>query len=280
MKYGYFNVNFDSCSYPETAVKVAKAAEAAGFESIWVGERLLAPDPRAGGSPVEPTDRMLDPIVALSFLAAHTSKVKLGTGVVVLPQRQPMVFAKALASLDVLSGGRLILGIGAGYLEQELNGTGAKLSERGARTDEYLAAMRQIWTQDGSSFDGRFVQFNAVSAYPHPTHEIPIVVGGTSDAALKRAVTSCHGWFGFGMDVEETARMVGRIREIAARVERPAALGPLEITISNRGRVDKDLAARYAEAGVDRLILLARRYADEESLLRYVDNVAESLLTE
>src|SRR5262245_53823639 len=117
MKYGLFSLNFDGCSYPETAVKVARAAEAAGFESIWVGERLLAPDPRVPGSPVEPTDRMLDPIVSLSFLAAHTSRVQLGTGVVVLPQRQPLVFAKALASLDVLSGGRLILGIGAGYLE-------------------------------------------------------------------------------------------------------------------------------------------------------------------
>jgi probable F420-dependent oxidoreductase len=277
VKFGLFSLNFDACSYPETAARVAREAEAAGFESLWVGDRLLAPDPRIPGSPVDPTDRMLDPIVALAFLAGQTSRALLGTGVIVLPQRQPLVLAKQLASLDALANGRLIAGIGVGYLEPELRAAGVPLRERGARTDEYLAAMRAIWSEDAPTFEGRFVSFSGLSAHPRRAG-IPIVVGGQAPAALRRTVEQANGWFGFGMDLDETAGFVNQLKAIASRVDRPASLGPLEITVSTRGRVTRDLAEQYVALGVDRIVLLPRRHADEATLLRFVENAARELL--
>ncbi len=277
MKFGLFSLNFDACSYPETAARVARAAEAAGFESLWVGERMAPPDPRTADSPVDPSDRMLDPLIALSFLAGHTSRVLLGTGVVILPQRQPLVLAKQLASLDALSGGRVLFGLGVGYLEPELRALGVPFHERGARTDEYLAAMRAIWGEDAPTFEGRFLSFSGVSSYPRPA-TIPIVVGGHSPAALRRAVEQGHGWYGFGLDVDETARLVADLRAAEASGRRPAALGRLEITISPRGRVDRELAERFSEVGVDRIVLLPRRHQDEAGLLRFVENAARALL--
>ena len=277
MKFGLFSLNFDACSHPETAAKVDREAEAAGFESLWVGERMAPPDPRAPGSPVDPTDRMLDPLIALSFLAGQTSRVLLGTGVVVLPQRQPLVLAKQLASLDALSGGRVLFGLGAGYLEPELRAMGVPLSERGARTDEYLAAMRAIWGEDAPTFSGRFLSFSGVSSYPRPA-TIPIIVGGHSAAALRRAVEQGHGWYGFGLDIDETARLLAELRAAEASGRRPSELGPLEITISARGRVDAELAERFSGLGVDRLVLLPRRHQDEAGLLRFVENSARALL--
>src|SRR5215217_3987702 len=152
MKFGLFAVNMYACSYPETAIQVAQLAEEAGFESLWAGEHVVLPDPQAPRSPMAPHDRILDPLIALTYLAAHTSRVRLGTGVIVLPQRNPLVLAKQLASLDVVSGGRLVVGIGAGYLEPELAAIGVPMAERGARTDEYLAAMRALWTSGAPAY--------------------------------------------------------------------------------------------------------------------------------
>src|SRR5437016_10566480 len=117
MSFGLFSMNLYACSRPATAVRIARLAESAGFDSLWAGEHVVLPDPRVAPSPMEPSDPILDPLVALSFLAAHTSAVKLGTGIIILPQRNPLILAKQVASIDVLSEGRLMLGIGAGYLE-------------------------------------------------------------------------------------------------------------------------------------------------------------------
>src|ERR671935_3019542 len=146
MHFGLFSINAYACSYPETTARVARAAEAAGFESLWAGEHVVLPDPQTPPSPMAPHDRILDPIVALTFLAAHTSRVRLGTGIIILPQRNPLVLAKELASLDVLSQGRLIFGIGIGYLKPEFDALNVPFDHKGARTEEYLEAMLAIWT--------------------------------------------------------------------------------------------------------------------------------------
>src|SRR5262247_530287 len=162
LRFGLFAMTTGPCSYPETAARVARAAEAAGFESLWGGEHVVLPDPRVAPSPLEPRDRIIDPIVALTFLAAHTSRVRLGTGIIILPQRNPLVLAKELATLDVLSKGRLIFGVGVGYLEPEFRALGAPFEDRGPVTDEYLAAMRAIWTESAPSYRGRFAAFDGV----------------------------------------------------------------------------------------------------------------------
>ena len=179
MKFGLHSVNLHTCSYPEAAARLGRAAEAAGFESLWVADHVVLPDPPVAGRPMAPDMRLLDPIVALTFLAAHTSRIKLATGVIILPQRQTVVLAKQLTSLDVLSNGRLIFGLGVGWCEPEMRSTGAPFAERGRVADDYLAAMRALWTEPKPSYKGAYVAFDGVQAMPRPVQTpIPIVVGG------------------------------------------------------------------------------------------------------
>src|SRR5215213_5590149 len=149
---GLFNINTFVCSHPENLVRVAKVAEEAGYDSVWTGEHVVLPDPQVPPSPVAPEGRMLDPAVALTFAAAHTSRIRLGTGIIILPQRNPLVLAKELASVDVLSGGRLIFGVGVGYLKPEFDALGVPMEDRGTRTLEYIEAMRAIWAADGAEY--------------------------------------------------------------------------------------------------------------------------------
>src|SRR5713101_9186079 len=204
MKFGLFGINMSICSSPDVAARVARAAEAAGFESVWTGEHVVLPDPQVPPSPLPPQSPLLDPAVALAFLAAHTKTVRLGTGIIILPQRNPLVLAKELASLDVLSAGRLTFGIGVGWSKHEYDALGESFKNRGARADEYLAAMRAIWSETKPAYHGRFVSFADVQAYPHPLQQPypPIVVGGRSPAALRRAVEQANGWFGWAFDLD------------------------------------------------------------------------------
>src|SRR5438552_156782 len=154
MKFGLHSVNLHGCSYPDAAARFGRAAEASGFESLCAADHVVLPDPPVPGRPMAPDMRLLDPIVALTFLAVHTSRILLGTGVVILPQRQAVVLAKQLASLDVLSSGRLLFGLGVGWCEPEMRSVGVPFAERGRVADDYLAAMRAIWTQPKPSHRG------------------------------------------------------------------------------------------------------------------------------
>ncbi len=219
MNFGLFSINAYASVEPRTLARVARAAEAAGFESLWAGEHVVLPDPQAPPSPMAPTDAILDPAIALTYAAAVTTRVRLGTGIIILPQRNPLVLAKELASLDVLSGGRLTFGIGVGYLEPEFRALGAPFEDRGAVTDEYLAAMRAIWGQAKPAYQGRFVSFAAVQAHPHPVQKPhpPIVVGGRTTMAFRRAVQQGNGWYGFALDLDGTRRALDGLRDAAAR---------------------------------------------------------------
>ena len=191
LSFGLFSLNTGACSYPATAARIAQAAEAAGFDSLWAGEHVVLPDPQVPPLPLAPEDRILDPVVTLTFLAAHTKRVLLGTGIIILPQRNPLVLAKELASLDELSGGRLLFGVGVGYLEPEFRALGVPFKDRGARTEEYLAAMRAIWSEKKPAYHGRFVSFANIQA--HPQRNIRIVMGGHSPEAYRRAIEYAVG---------------------------------------------------------------------------------------
>jgi probable F420-dependent oxidoreductase len=229
---------------------------------------------------MNPEDPILDPAVALTFIAAHTQRVRLGTGIIILPQRNPLVLAKELASLDVLSGGRLTIGIGVGYLEPEFRALGAPFEDRGAVTDEYLGAMRAIWSMDQPAYQGRFVSFAGVQARPRPVQQPspPIVIGGHTPAAYRRAVTLGNGWYGFALDLEATERAVAGLRRAAERSPRPAELGELEISVSPRVPVDPQTVERFAALGVHRLILLPRRATDPAALEQFVTESSRALL--
>ena len=280
MKFGLHSVNLHTCAYPEAAARLGRAAEAAGFESLWVADHVVLPDPPVAGRPMAPDMRLLDPLIALTFLAAHTSRVKLATGVIILPQRQALVIAKQLASLDVLSNGRVIFGLGVGWCEPEMRSVGAPFAERGRVADDYLAAMRAVWTQPKPSYKGPYVTFDGVQAMPRPVQTpIPIVVGGRTPPAYRRALTQGHGWYGFGLDIAETQKSMAALRETAKTTSRPAALGTLEISITPPGLdvPDKATVEAYAAAGVDRLILRPRPDMDVTALERFAADTGRLL---
>jgi len=280
MKFGLHSVNLHTCSYPDAAARLGRAAEAAGFESLWTADHVVLPDPPLPGRPMAPDMRLLDPVVALTFLAAHTRSIRLATGVIILPQRQAVVLAKQLASLDVLSNGRLIFGLGVGWCEPEMRASGAPFAERGRVADDYLAAMRAVWTQPKPSHRGQYVSFDGIQAMPRPVQmPIPIVVGGRTPPAYRRAVREGHGWYGFGMDVEETRKSVAALGEAGRKSSRPAELGKLEISVTPPGFDIPDKAMRdaYAEVGVDRLILRPRPEMDAAALERFAAEAGRAL---
>jgi probable F420-dependent oxidoreductase len=279
VKFGLFGINFGPCASPQTAANVARAAEAAGFESLWTGEHVVLPDPQVPPSPLPPRTPMLDPAVALAFVAASTARIRLGTGIIILPQRNPVVLAKELASVDVLSGGRLLFGVGAGYLEPEFSALGAPFAERGARCDEYLDAIVALWTQPQPRFAGRYASFSGIDAQPRPVQRPhpPIHVGGQSPGAYRRALRRGNGWYGFALDLAGTRRCIDGLAQARSQVERPAALGRLEISITPPPSVKPDDVPRYAELGVDRLALLLLGRSEAE-LLAQVERTAREFL--
>ncbi len=270
MKVGLFGINSGICSNPDVARRVAKHAEEAELESLWTGEHVVLPDPRQPPSPAEPDYPMVHPSTNLAFLAAVTERIKLGTGITLIAQRNPLVLAKEMASLDYLSKGRLILGIGAGYLHQEFSALGVPFEERGARTDEAIEVMRSLWNDPQPSHHGRFWNFDNIQAMPRPIQRggPPIVVGGTSEAALRRAARCAQGWYGFAMNVEQTKRVVNVLHAIEGGSH-------LEISITPPLLITSDVVKEFAAVGVHRLISLIPN--DEERILRLIDSLATAV---
>jgi probable F420-dependent oxidoreductase len=288
MNIGFFGINTGVFSTREAVTRVAQTAEQSGYESIWTGEHLVLVDPQVAPSPVPPHTRMVDTIATLAFAAAVTERVKLGSGIILLAQRNPVVLAKELAGIDVLSEGRLLFGVGVGYVQQEFDVIGVPYDERGARVSEHIEAIRALWTQDAPEFHGEFTQFSGIQSHPRPLQQPhpPIIIGGMSAPAYRRAVSQGNGWYGFFQDLDATAAAFKGLENAAKRTERPASLGELEISITPPGAVDLDTVKRYEDLGVSRLILL-RGFADLakqlegasklDEALRFVTETAETL---
>jgi probable F420-dependent oxidoreductase len=254
---GLFALNQGATADRAALARIGSLAEELGYDSLWVGEHVVVPDPRRPPSPMEPGDPILDGLVSLAYLAAHTERVRLATGIVILPQRNPVVLAKQLASLDVITGGRLIFGIGVGYLEPEMRAVGVPMERRGARAAEYLAAMRALWEQEHPAFEGEFVRFAGINAYPRPVQRpLPVVMGGYTRAVHRRAAGHADGWYGFFLDRERTAEQIADVRECLAEAGRSES--EFAITVTPKGRIDADTVAAYGRLGVDRLVLVPR----------------------
>jgi len=258
MKYGHFGFNIGAIDNPDSMERVVTSAEQLGYESVWTGEHVILIDPQQRPSPVRPETNFVDTIASLAFAAAKTEHIKIGSGIILLPQRNPIVLAKELASLDVLSKGRLLFGLGVGYVPGEFEALGIPFAERGERTSEHIEVLRTLWTQEKPYFDGRFTKFSGIQSRPMPAQKPhpPIIVGGNSPPALRRALSQGNGWYGFFMDVDTTAAMLKALEETAKSTERRDSLGRLEISITPPGPVDRDTARRYEDLGVDRLILM------------------------
>jgi probable F420-dependent oxidoreductase len=277
MKFGLVSVNSGFNSYPEKMARIAQAAEKAGLDSVWAGGHPFLSEKQTR---MPPGMRMLDPIVTLSFLAAHTRTIRLGTGILLLPQFNPVIVAKQLASLDVLSQGRLTVGIGVGWSEHEFEVLGIPFGTRGRRTDEYLRAIKILWGQDKPVHKGKFVSFDSLQANPRPVQQPnpPIVIGGVSEGAYRRAVEQGNGWFGYGLDLEETRRSIAGLHEAAKRYPRPAELGELEISLAPKVPVDKTVARQFSELGVHRLNLSPPQDADPAVAERFIETVGKTLI--
>jgi probable F420-dependent oxidoreductase len=280
---GVHGLNVKATLGPVETARLARRAEELGYSSWWAGDHVVLPSPRTADSPMAPTDAILDPLVHLTYVAAVTATIELGTGIVILPQRNPVVLAKQAASLDVLGSGRLLLGVGAGYLEPEMTAVGVEMAGRGRRTDEYLDAMTALWTQPEPAYRGRYVAFEKVDAHPRPVRPggPRIIVGGHSPAAFRRAVMRGHGWIGNGTPDDLVAHLEG-LRRAAAEVERPARLGRLEITFMQLDpaavdpvAVDPDTARRYADLGVDRLLVYPLPFEDPTAVTEFLERHAD-----
>jgi probable F420-dependent oxidoreductase len=201
---------------------------------------------------------MLDPVAVLAYAAARTTRVKLGTGIVILPLRNPVILAKQLASVDVLAQGRLLVGVGVGYVPGEYEAIGVAFDTRGRRADDYIDAMRSLWDDDEPRFSGEFAAFSGVQSRPQPASpRLALYASGMSSAALRRAISRAEGWYGFFQDLDSTKRSLDELARLADEVERPAVLGELRVTITPPpGEIDRDAVNRFEDLGVHRLVPL------------------------
>jgi probable F420-dependent oxidoreductase len=252
---------------------VGPAVEERGFESIWVPEHVVLFDDYASSYPYAengkfPADGdvgLLDPLVALTFLAAVTDRVRLGTGICLLPQRNPVYTAKHVADLDVLSGGRVDFGIGIGWLKEEFDALNVPFEQRGKRTDEYLEVLRSLWTEPTSSFDGDLYTLPPSRLYPKPAQSpLPIHVGGESPAAMRRAARHGQGWFTFNRLPEDLPEAVAQLDAALALEGRTRGDG-FSLSVSPYFQSIGDGALEgYAEAGVDRLIVVCLAFGPDD----------------
>ena len=282
MDFGIVFANAGPSAQADHAVALAQAAEAAGFESLWTVEHVVVPVGYESTYPYAADGRMPggeevpipDPLIWLAYVAAATTRIKLATGILILPQRQPLVLAKEVATLDRLSGGRMILGVGVGWLEEEFDALGVPFARRGARTDEHIEVLRKAWT-GRASFEGEFNRFPDLHSLPTPSEgrSIPIHIGGHSEAAARRAGRLGDGFFPGRGDLEQLAGLLDVMRKAAA----DAGRDPSDIEVTAGGAIDPDGIARYADLGVRRMVVPAFGRT-LESRLEFIGKFGEDVI--
>ena len=267
MKFAIAFANTGPFINPDKAVAMARAAEAAGFESLWTVEHVVVPADYNSPYPYSANGKMPgdddspipDPLIWLTYVAAATQAINLATGILILPQRNPVVLAKELATLDFMSNGRMLLGTGVGWMTEEFDAIGVPFNERGKRNDENIAAMRALWTEDKASYHGDYVNFDNCILRPQPVNgSIPIHIGGSTDIAAKRAGRLGDGFFPAGGSHEELAHLIGITQESAIKHGRNPK--DIEITTGGNGAIGpnalEEISALEA-LGVERVIVPA-----------------------
>ena len=289
MKIGFSLLNNWGIADAQALVGLAVRAEELGLDSVWVHDHVFNVGhvfDRIGGRPY------YEPLTLLSFVAARTQRIRLGTSVLVLPYHNPIRLAKTAATLDVLSGGRLILGVGVGSIEQETHAMGNAFKERGAFSDEAIAVMRALWTQEDPEFDGKYSRFAGMKFSPKPMQKpsIPVVIGGVSRAAIRRAARLGDGWQPLGLSPEALGEAMGVLRDEARAHGRDASTIPVSITLGiaapgtrRRHALGTEPAAiarnakAFADLGVDTLVISANT-SDPGGARSALEMVARELL--
>ncbi|MEU4568954.1 LLM class F420-dependent oxidoreductase [Micromonospora sp. NPDC023956] len=270
---------------PGVTAAFVRHLEELGCESVWAVEHLVVPDAyrsaypydRSGRMGLGPEDDIPDPLQWLTFAAAHTSRLVLGTAMLILPLHHPVDLAKRLATLDVLSGGRLIAGVGVGWLREEYDAVGVPFAERGRLADEYLEALRALWTGAPASHHGRTVRFDAVHSAPRPTRPagVPVMIGGHSPAAVRRAARFGTDFYPLGVDAEGLARLLARLRAECSALGRD----PAEVAVTARAPGTRAEADALRELGVSRVVVRADP-RDPERVATTVDRYRREILGE
>jgi probable F420-dependent oxidoreductase len=262
---------------------VARSAEHRGFATLWAGEHVVMVDDPASPYPYSDDGKIavpavadwLDPMICLSFVAAATTSIGVATGILLLPEHHPVLVAKQVASLDRLSGGRFTLGIGIGWSREEFDALGISFAGRAERTAEYVAAIRTLWRDDVASFSGSFVDFDAIRVNPKPVRnrDIPIVLGGNSDAALRRVVGWGDGWYGFNLeDVAAVADRMERIGQLCREAGRDRADLRLAVALKQPQPTDVPVLAAL---GIDEFVIVAAPPADAGAVPEWVAGLAQ-----
>lgn len=262
MKIGFFAVGIGSMARPDLITAAATNAERLNFSTIWAPEHAALFDQYSshypyttGDLPIQTDVMLLDPFLALTHAAALTKRIRLATGICLVPERSPLFLAKEAATLDYLSGGRFALGIGIGWLREEFQALGIPWEKRAKRTREYVEAMRTLWGEERSSYSGEFVKFKGARSYPKPAQgaKLPILVGGDSEAALKRAAAYGNGWCGFHANPADSAVKIKRLKEMLKNAGRGSE--KFEFLVSPAENAKPDDLKHYRDAGVDEVYL-------------------------
>lgn len=260
MKFGFLFANVGPYVQPDMAGAFGRIAEEHGIESLWTVEHVVVPADYQSQYPYSSSGRMPgpeespipDPLIWLTWVGAATTTLRLATGILILPQRNPVILAKELATLDVLSGGRVELGVGVGWLREEFDALGVPFEERGARTDEYIEALRCLWRDAEPCFEGRYTSFDRAKSYPKPVQDlIPIHVGGHTPAAARRAGRLGDGFFPGRSTEGELRSLLDTMRASA----KDAGRDPDAIEVTAGGVMDADGVRRFGDLGVDRIAL-------------------------
>src|SRR5579859_3070580 len=274
-----------SCPDPERAAALGELAEEAGFESLWAPEHVVIPvdyEPLYQASPTGRLDRLAssgvpDPLIWFAYVAARTTRIRFGTGVVILPEHKPVAYAKTCATLATLSQGRFMLGVGVGWCREEYEALDEPWPDRGRRCDEYIAVLRALWSQPEAAYDGHFVRFRPVQSDPKPPGgTIPIVIGGDSPAAAQRAGRIGDGYFPAIFPTERVWTDLPPLIEHVRSAAVDAGRDPSAVEITSGGVRTVEGAKWFAEQGVERLTVAVRSRTVPEmrdELLRFGDEV-------
>ena len=281
MKLGLMFANTGAMVSPEGAAEVARHAEQAGFESLWTVEHVVVPAGYESRYPYNRSGKMAggddvplpDPLIWMAYVAAHSERLKLATGMLILPQRNPLITAKELATLDVLSHGRVVLGVGIGWLREEFEALGADFETRGRRAVEYIEAMRALWSQDEPSYEGNHVRFHDARLWPKPVHRrIPVVLGGHGEVAARRAGRIADGFFPGRSKPEEVRALLQTMRQAAEEAGR----NPDAIELTLGAPPDPAFVEQLVELGVDRVVLPPMGF-DVDGVKAGIDQAVEAL---
>lgn len=287
MKVGFFAVGIGTTVEPDVLRAVVTAAERLGFATVWAPEHVVLVEQYAskypyssGRFPGPASLPISDPFTTLAYAAACTNTIRLGTGICLVPEHNPLVLAKTAATLDRLSGGRFILGAGVGWLAEEFQALGIPFERRAARTREYIDIMRKLWTEETSSHQGAFAQFTGVASYPKPAASkgIPVWFGGESSPALRRVAEYGDGWIGFKVLPDVAAEKIRRIEELLRANSRQRSDVTLAVSPYTDPIVPDDLK-RYRDAGADEVALLLHgRPRDAAEIIARLEQMARDFV--